>query len=142
MDAFDCSRKIAENFSPQGAVPQEELAHKFQKQNAKAGELVGRKIEMERECPPAVPGQRRAEWPMLNKREEGQTGSPRSPRKHGKRASWGISLLIPSEAPPAEVRRDLFCDLLSTNSSREPYEGNNAVDGYHARHGLQCNNIL
>ena len=108
MDAFDCSMKNAENFSPQGAVPQKELAHKFQKQNVKVDELVGSKIEMERECPPAVPGKRRAEWLMLSKREEGQTGLPRSPRKHDKRASWGISLLIPSEAPPAEVRRELF----------------------------------
>ena len=119
MDALDCSRKNAENFSPQGAVPQEELAHKFQKQNAKADELAGRKIEMERECPPAVPGKRCAEWLMLSKREEGQTGSPRSTRKNGKRASWGNSLLIPSEAPPAEVRRAVFhLRLLSQNSSR------------------------
>jgi len=137
MDAFDCSRKNAENFSPQGfaAVPPEELSPKFQMQNAKADELVGRKIEMERECPPAAPGKRRAEWLMLSKREEGQTWSPRSPRKHvcnGKRASWGISLLIPSEAPPAEVRRDLFyLRLLCQNSAREPCEGNNSVDGYH-----------
>jgi hypothetical protein len=63
---------------------------------------------MYRECPPVIPGERRAEWLMLSKREDGQAGSPRSPHKHGKRASWGISLFIPSEAPPAEVRRYFF----------------------------------
>jgi len=40
---------------------------------------------------------------MLNNREEGQAGSPRSPHKHGKRTCWGISLLVPSEARPPEV---------------------------------------
>ena len=72
--------------------------------------------EIDRECPALAPGKRGAQWLMLNNREEGQAGSPRSLHKHGKRACWGISLLVPSEARPPEVRLDFFRRLLSRNS--------------------------
>jgi hypothetical protein len=89
-----------------------------------------RKIsEMDRECSPLDSGKRGAQWLMLNNRDEGQAGSPRSPHKHGKRACWGISLLVPSEARPPEVRLHSSVRLLSQNRSRVPYEGNKVAEG-------------